>query len=122
MNLVDSSAWIEYFIDGQHAQSFSRAVEQVQKLIVPTVVIYEVFKFLFREASEAQAWKAIAAMHLGKVVDLGVDTSLQAAQISLEFNLPMADSFILATAKEYKATLWTLDADFKGMEGVKYIT
>jgi predicted nucleic acid-binding protein len=33
----------------------------------------------------------------------------------------MADSVILATARAYKATLWTQDEDFKGLEDVRYI-
>ena len=33
----------------------------------------------------------------------------------------MADSIILATAREFKATLWTQDADFEGISGVEYI-
>jgi predicted nucleic acid-binding protein len=33
----------------------------------------------------------------------------------------MADSIILATARLYQATVWTLDADFKGISGVQYI-
>lgn len=32
----------------------------------------------------------------------------------------MADSVMLATARAYDAVLWTQDADFDGMEGVRY--
>jgi len=32
----------------------------------------------------------------------------------------MADSIILATAHEFKATLWTQDVDFKNISKVKY--
>ena len=32
----------------------------------------------------------------------------------------MADSIILATAKRYNAVVWTLDSDFKNIDGVKY--
>jgi predicted nucleic acid-binding protein len=32
----------------------------------------------------------------------------------------MADAIMLATARELRATLWTQDSDFEGMEGVKY--
>jgi predicted nucleic acid-binding protein len=33
----------------------------------------------------------------------------------------MADSIILATARQYEATIWTQDEDFEGIENVKYI-
>ena len=120
MNLVDSTGWLEYFIGGRQAEQFSKPIEQVTKLIVPTIAIYEVFKYLLRESEENKAWKAVAAMHLGRIISLDIDISLHAAQISLQLKLPMADSIILATARSFQATLWTQDADFKGLEGVKY--
>jgi predicted nucleic acid-binding protein len=33
----------------------------------------------------------------------------------------MADSLIFATARAYDAILWTQDAHFKDIEGVRYI-
>ncbi|NCU32976.1 MAG: type II toxin-antitoxin system VapC family toxin [Candidatus Moranbacteria bacterium] len=121
MNLVDSSGWVEYFVGGKQADQFSKPIEQSGQLIVPTVVIFEVFKFLARVADENNAWKAVSAMHSGQMIFLDVDISLQAAQISLVFKLPMADSMILATARSYNAIVWTQDADFKDIEGVEFI-
>lgn len=41
-------------------------------------------------------------------------------QLSIEHGcLPMADGIILATAREYNATVWTQDSDFKNIPGVK---
>lgn len=120
MNLVDSSGWIEYFVDGKHAGQFSKPLEHTEKLLVPTIVIFEVFKYLARETEENKAWQAVSTMNVGNVVDLDVDISLQAAQISLQRKLSMADSIILATARAFDAVLWTQDADFKDIEGVKY--
>lgn len=120
MNLVDSSGWIEYFVEGNQAAQFARAIEQTKDLIVPTVAIYEVFKYLLRESEGNKAWKAAGAMQVGCIVPLDADISLRAAQISLQFKLPMSDSIILATARVCNATLWTQDADFEGIAGVKY--
>lgn len=120
MNLVDSSGWIEYFVEGTQAAQFSKAIEQTENLIIPTLAIYEVFKYLLRESEENKAWNAVRAMQVGRVIALDTDISLQAAQISLRFKLSLADSIILATARAYNATLWTQDVDFKEMEGVKY--
>lgn len=120
MNLVDSSGWIEYFFEGSQAAQFAKAIEQTDNLIVPTIAIYEVFKYLFRESEEKKAWKAVGAMQAGRIIPLDTDISLLAVQFSLQCRLPMADSIILATARSYSATLWTQDADFKGMEGVRY--
>jgi len=47
--------------------------------------------------------------------------AVDAAQISLELKLAMADSIILASARSNDAILWTQDVHFKGIGGVKYI-
>ena len=59
-------------------------------------------------------------MRKGTVVELTASLALAASKLSLEHNLPMADSIILATANEFSATLWTQDADFKNIKNVKY--
>ena len=63
----------------------------------------------------------IAVMSRGLVTPLDMELSLDAAKISLESRLPMADSIILATARAHNAVLWTQDSDFRGLEGVRYI-
>jgi len=121
MNMVDSSAWLEYFADGANADFFSAAVENTENLIVPTISLYEVFKRVLQQRGENAAMQAVALMQQGQVVELSAALSLSAAQLSHELKLPMADSLILATAQRYNATLWTQDADFEGIEGVRYI-
>jgi toxin FitB len=120
MNLVDSSGWLEYFADAPNANKFAPAIQNTADLIVPTLSLYEVFKRVLQQRSEAEALQAIAVMHQGRVVDLNMAIALKAAHLSLELSLPMADSIMLATARECQATLWTQDANFKSVEGVKY--
>jgi predicted nucleic acid-binding protein len=120
MNIVDSSGWLAYFADEPNAKHFLAPLTDTASLVVPTVTIYEVFKVVFREAREKEALQAVVAMKKGKVVDLTVPLAIAASKLSLEHNLPMADSIILATAKEFKATLWTQDSDFMNIGGVKY--
>jgi predicted nucleic acid-binding protein len=120
MNVVDSSAWLEYFIDGPNADFFSAPIEDIKDLVVPTISLYEVFKKVVAEKDEAEAFKTIAQMKQGHVVDLDEDTALSAARISIEKGVPMADSIILATAQLHKATLWTQDEHFREMTGVKF--
>lgn len=121
MNVVDSSGWLEYFADGPGADFFVPAIENVSELVVPSISIYEVFKRVLQQRDESSALQAIASMQQGTVVDLDVTTALDAAKMSLELGLPMADSIMLATARAHDATLWTQDADFVGIEGVQYI-
>ena len=120
MNVVDSSAWLEYFANGPNASFFAKAVEATGELIVPTISLYEVFKRVVQQRDENSALQAIALMQQGQVVELSGSLALNAARISIEAKLPMADAIMLATARGFGATLWTQDADFKGLPGVRY--
>lgn len=121
MNVVDSSGWLEYFIDGDNTAFFAPAIENAEDLLVPTISLFEVFKRVLIEKNRNDALEAIALMKEGRVIDLDDNLSLIAAELSYRLKLPMADSIILATARAHDATLWTQDADFEGVEGVKYI-
>ncbi len=121
MNVVDSSGWLEYFVDDPNADFFAPAIENTQELIVPAIIVYEVFKRVCQQRGEGDALQAAAYMLQGRVVVLDSPLAIRAAKISLEFGLPMADSIISATAVAHGATLWTQDDDFKSIEGVKYI-
>lgn len=121
MNVVDSSGWLEYFIDDKNADFFTPTIEDEANLIIPTISIYEVFKRILVEKGKEQALEAIAIMYGGQVVDLTREIALIAAQLSCELKLPMADSIILATARSNDATLWTQDEHFEEIEGVQYI-
>ena len=120
MNVVDSSAWLEYFADGSNAAFFARPIEATDELLVPTLTIYEVFKRVLQQREEGDALRAVALMQQGSVVDLDARLALAAARVSLETRMPMADSIVLATARLHDATLWTQDADFEGLPGVRY--
>ncbi len=120
MNIVDSSGWLAYFADEPNAKHFLTPLNDTASLVVPTVTIYEVFKVVLRETSENEALQAAVAMRKGTVVDLTAALAIAASRLSLEHNLPMADSIILATAKEVNATIWTQDSDFKNMDDVNY--
>ena len=120
MNVVDSSAWLEYLADGPNAEYFSAPLEDTGNLIVPTICIYEVFKAVLRQRGDDAALQTVALMKHGSTINLSDDLALQAAKISLEYKIPMADSIILATTRAYEAVLWTQDKDFKGMENVNY--
>ncbi len=122
MNVVDSSGWLEYFVNGQNAAFFAPIIEEAAaEVLVPTVSLFEVFKRDLIEKNRDDALEAIALIKAGRVVDLDEDLALSAAELSFEMQLPLADSIILATAHSNDAVLWTQDAHFKGVEGVKYI-
>lgn len=121
MNVVDSSGWLEYFADGPNAGFFAPAIEDRDALVVPTISLYEVFKRVVQQADEAAALQAVAVMQQGSVIDLTSDLAVRAAALGSGTGLPMADSIMLATARAAGATLWTQDADFEGIDGVRFV-
>lgn len=122
LNLVDSSGWLEYFADGPNARRFAEPLSDPDKLIVPTVSLYEAFRVVLRERGEDDAVRAAAFMGQGREVPLSSALALEAARLAHEGGLAMADGIILATARSTGAVLWTQDTDFEGMACVRYFT
>lgn len=120
MNLVDSSAWLEYFADGPNAGFFAPAIERTRDLLVPTIVVFEVYRRVLQQRNERAALEAISVLQHGQLIELTASLAIAAARISHHEKLPMADSIILATARAQNATIWTQDSDFKEMDRVKY--
>ena len=120
MNVVDSSAWIEYFTGGPNAKFFEPPILNRAELVVPTMVLLEVYKHIRRYQGRDEALKAVAGMKQGEIQDLDERLALYAGEIGVEYGLPLADSVILATARLHEATLWTQDSDFEGMDGVRF--
>jgi predicted nucleic acid-binding protein len=121
MNVVDSSGWLEYFGRGPNGEFFAPPIQASEQLVVPTISMYEVYKRIVSQRDEEEALSAIGWMVLGLVADLTQEVALIAAELSLEYELPMADSIILATARANNATLWTQDEHFKDLPYVEYL-
>lgn len=121
MNVVDTSGWLEYFTESENASFFAPAIEDTEHLIVPVICIYEIFKKVLQHQGQAAAEVQAADLVKANVVDLDASLAMSAAMLSAELKLPMADSIILAVAREHNATLWTQDEHFKGLPGVEYV-
>jgi predicted nucleic acid-binding protein len=121
LNVIDSSAWLEYFANGPNAEAFKGAVEDIERLVVPSVCVYEVFRRILKQRDERTALRRISNLLQGRVVDLDAELALTAARLGVEHGLPLADSIVYATARAHGATLWTQDSDFEGLEDVRYV-
>src|SRR6056297_2221390 len=120
MNIVDSSAWLEYFADGPNAKHFAGAIEDTEALVVPSITLLEVFRRIAQQRDETLALKYVAVMQQGVVIDLDPALALRAAAAALRHKLPLADSVVYATAQSVQGIVWTQDADFKGLDGVRF--
>lgn len=119
-NVVDSSAWLEYFAGGKGAEHFAGAIEAVDYLVVPAICLIEVFKVVLRQRGESDALQAVALMQQGSVVNLDASLALMAGKVGVERKLPLADSIVYATAQLAGGMVWTQDADFEGLPDVHY--
>lgn len=120
MNVVDSSAWLEYFADGPNAEHFAKVIEKADGLLVPSITLLEVFKRISQQRDEATALQYVAVMQQGTVVELDAALALHSVALGLRHKLPLADSIVYATAQAAGAVVWTQDKDFDGLAGVRF--
>ena len=103
-----------------HWRAVLPVVERPQELLVPSIVLYEVCKYLLSKTSEKNVITFIRMMHKGRVITLDSGLSINAANVSRKYQLAMADSIIYATAERYNAVLWTADGHFSNLSNVRY--
>ena len=120
MNVADSSAWIELFSSGPLTLTFLPIIEDRKKLIVPSIVLFEVHKWLLVYRSENHAQTAATTMMKNKIVQLTPSLAFEASRLSLKHKLAMADAIIYATTLANTAEVWTTDGHFKGLPNVRY--
>jgi predicted nucleic acid-binding protein len=121
VNVVDSSGWIEYLVEGPNARFFAPIIEQEDQLLIPTIVVFEVIHYLFRQKDVDLIRAAIGMLRRGTIVPLDFLPAVHAARIASQHKLAMADSIIAATSLRKSATLWTQDIDFYHIPNVRYI-
>jgi len=120
--LVDSSGWVEFIVDGPLADQYAPVLVDEADIVVPTVVLYEVYKWVRREHGEDSAMRVAGQMTRCRIVPLDQTVALTAADDSLRHGLAMADAVIYATARAHGAELITSDRDFDGLDGVRYVS
>lgn len=121
MNVVDSSAWLAWFVDEPGAEQFVAAIEDTEFLVVPAICLHEVFRFVLRNRGEDAALEAVSLMQRGTVLDLDASLAIDSAQVGLSEGLAPADAIIYATTLKVEGTLWTRDGHFAGKPHVQYV-
>ena len=120
MNVVDSSGWIEYFIDTANADNFAPAIEKTALLIVPALSFFEVHRYLSRNADDERRDECLDVMRRGTVIELTTARAIAASDMAQKHRLAMADAVMYSIAREFNATFWTQDVDYKDLPGVAF--
>lgn len=121
LNVVDSSGWIEFFTAGPNGPGFRAVIAEQERLVVPTIALYEVCKVLSRKLEPSLVASCLDVMRMGQVVDLTDSRAIAAAQASRAHGLALADAAMYSIAQEHGATFWTQDVDYEGLPGVRYL-
>ena len=120
MNVVDSSGWIEFFVGGPNAGFFETPLNAAEELLVPSLTVLEVYRYVLRKEGREKALSVAATMRQGRIIDLDAGLAIEAAELGASHGLPLADSVIYASALTHEATLWTQDTDFDGLDHVEF--
>ncbi|MBT9555899.1 MAG: type II toxin-antitoxin system VapC family toxin [Myxococcales bacterium] len=118
--VVDSSAWLEYFADGPNASFFATAIEAPESVVVPSLVLTEVVRRLDVLGHSHLIAGVIGHMRQGRIVPLDEALAVRAASVGRMHGLALADSIVYATALAVGGVVWTQDADFENLPGVNY--
>ena len=121
MIIIDSCGWLEWFTDGKLADSYEKYLVDQNNILIPSIILYEVYKILKREIGEEKALLAAGYMKISPVIPLDETLALAAADVALRENLAMADAIILAAAHSINCKIITSDKDLKDQPGVEYI-
>jgi toxin FitB len=121
LSVVDSSGWIEFFLDGPNAEEFERELRQSDELVVPTIVLVEVRRWALSHGRHDDIDLITAAMGRGRSAPLNSPLAFAAAELGIRHRLPLADGIVYATAQSLGVDVWTQDRDFEGLPGVRYI-
>ncbi len=119
--VVDTSAWIEWLVDGPLRRSIEDHMPVRDACIVPTLVQHELTKWLLRERGEDIADEMLAYTQKCIVVMLDTAIAVRAADVCRTHGLATADAIIYATAVSRGAGLLTCDAHFQDLPGVTLI-
>jgi predicted nucleic acid-binding protein len=121
MIIVDSCGWLEWFTDGKLANKYQKYLADQENLLVPAILLYEVYKILKREVDEEKALLAVGYMKNSPVIPLDETLALSAADIALQESLAMADAIIVATSRFYNCTIISSNSDLKNQPNVNFI-
>jgi predicted nucleic acid-binding protein len=120
MRVIDTSIWIEIYCGSAIGEQHLLLLSEPELIVVPSIVQYEIFKWLSRERTAEEAVLAITFTSECIVQDLTTELAVLAAEQAALHKLHTTDAIIYATAKVHGAPLLTCDAHFKDLSGVEY--
>ena len=126
--LIDSFAWMEYFIGTTRGRRVREVVEEVTaECLVSAINIAEIYSKSIKTDGTARAEERRRFITSRcAVVEVGEHIAVEAAKIDVEMKEKvkgwgLADSIVLATARNSGARILTGDEHFKGSVDVELL-
>src|SRR5438309_3684285 len=120
--LIDSWTWIEYWKGGPRSRQAADYIDGSETAIVSTVNLAETLYWVMRHYDEPTVEeKRLTIAKRCFLIPLDMKIAVDAAKTKKKTKLGLADSIVLATARNENATIVTGDPDFRGMNNVFYI-
>ena len=121
MIIVDSCGWLEWFSNGKLADQYRVYLADPDNILMPAIILYEVYKVLKRKAGEEKALLAAGYMKNSLIIPFDDNLAIVAADIALQEKLAMADAIIVAVSRVHNCRIISSDADLKDQPNVDYI-
>jgi ribonuclease VapC len=120
LHVLDTSALLALIEDEPGAETVERVIRS-SRVVLPAVVLMEVFYILRQERGEAEAYRLYA--HCREVADelvseLDEPMVLQAGRFKADHKVSLADAWIAAVARVRGATLVHKDPELEALEGL----
>ena len=120
MKLLDSFAWIEYFIGSKRGIKVKGYVEGSEPLYTPSICLTEIKSRYLREERDPTT-RIELIVERSFIVPLNVEIALLAAEIKQRYKLHTVDAIVYATSQHKNLTLVTGDQHFRNLPNVEII-
>lgn len=125
--VIDSYAWIEYFIGSRMGEKVKPLIENSEEKITPTICLAEVYAKTLKVESQELAEKQKAFIkEKSSLAFLDESIAVESAKLNVRLKREidgwgLADSIVYATATAKKAEVVTGDEHFRKLENVLFI-
>jgi predicted nucleic acid-binding protein len=116
--VIDSSGWLEYLTEDSKAAAFAHYLEGDGSVLLPAIVLCEVYKHLAKNRGRNIAERFVAQAFQRQVVPLDDSIAIAAGNLAVEHRLNTTDAIVYATARVCQAQLITTDTHYRGLPGV----
>jgi len=120
MRLLDSFAWIEYFMGSNRGAKIRDYLEGGEPLYTPSICLTEIKSRYLKDRKDPTA-RINLIIERSFILSLEKEVALLAADVRQEHKLHTIDAIIYATAKHRSLALVTGDQHFAGMPNVEMI-